>query len=255
MNAHEPLDHHHTAGDLLPGRLQRFAPLLAAIGVGVALVGFLSGMREPPDPVRPPPPAKRPAANAPAAVKYSELPTATIRPNAAWSPRMSELRFEKPGIFDTVTRTNEMKLAAVADRARNRAYDGAPPTIPHPVESRSAAACLACHGEGIKVGDRIASRISHVHLSNCIQCHIEQSPEHVANEFRGVARAGPGPRANPGAPPGMPHPTFMRENCAACHGLIARAGLRTTHPWLTSCTQCHAPSAALDQINFAEGTP
>jgi cytochrome c-type protein NapB len=153
-----------------------------------------------------------------------------------------------------------MKLAALADRAKNRAYDGAPPIIPHPVEAQSAASCLACHGEGLKIGERIASKISHAHLTNCTQCHVEQSRsglpwavEPPVNDFVGVYRAGPGERANPGAPPTIPHHTWMRENCASCHGLVTRPGIRTTHPWLTNCTQCHAPSATLDQVNFFGG--
>ena len=192
--------------DLLPSRLQRFAPLLAAICVGVALVGYLSGMREPPTPMRAAQPAPRHAGPVPPAVKYAELPSARIQPNANWNSNLSDLTYAKPGIFEPVIRTEEMKIAALSDRARNRAFDGAPPTIPHSVEARSAAACLACHGEGIRIGDRIASRISHAHWSNCMQCHVEQSPEPVASDFRGVYRAGPGPRANPGAPPATPFP-------------------------------------------------
>jgi cytochrome c-type protein NapB len=71
--------------------------------------------------------------------------------------------------------------------------------------------------------------------------------------FVGVYRAGPGERANPGAPPTIPHHTWMRENCNSCHGLVTRPGTRTTHPWLTNCTQCHAPSAAHDQVEFTGG--
>ena len=144
----------------------------------------------------------------------------------------------------------EMKLGTLADRAKNRAFDGAPPTIPHPVETQSVASCLACHGEGLKVGDRVASKISHAHLTNCTQCHVEQSRVPVENTFVGVYRAGPGTRASPGAPPTIPHHTWMRENCASCHGLLTRPGTRTTHPWLTNCVQCHAPSAARDQVHF-----
>ena len=144
-----------------------------------------------------------------------------------------------------------MKLAALADRARNRAYDGAPPTIPHPVEAQSAASCLACHGEGLKVGDRVASKISHAHLTNCTQCHVEQAPV-AGRRTRSSACTAPGLASgpSPGAPPTIPHHTWMRENCTSCHGLVTRPGTRTTHPWLTNCTQCHAPSAALDQVNF-----
>lgn len=249
-----------TAEGLLPPRLRRSAPLLAAAVAGVALFGFLTGIREPARSGRPqlPPPAGH--GEVPPAVAYAELPTAKLRPNANRASSLGQLLYDRPAATDPVVRTEEMKQAALADRARNRAYDGAPPAIPHPVEARSAAACLACHGEGLKVGDRIASKISHAHLSNCTQCHVEQSPAGppapqppAENEFVGVFRAGPGERASPGAPPTIPHHTWMRENCASCHGPVSRPGTRTTHPWLTNCTQCHAPSAALDQVDPTGG--
>ncbi len=132
--------------------------------------------------------------------------------------------------------------------------DGAPPTIPHPVEQQTDANCLACHGNGMKIGERIASRMSHALLSNCTQCHIATpslpfatARESIESEFVGVYRAGVGARAWTGAPPAIPHSTWMRQECASCHGLVARPGLRTTHIWRTNCTQCHAPSATLDQ--------
>lgn len=242
-----------------PVRSRWFAALLA-VTTGVALFGFLTGIREPArtDRLRPAEPV--PSAGVPEAVAYAELPTAKLGPNRNRHTSLAELTFDRPGVFDPVVRTEEMKLTALADRARNRAYDGAPPTIPHPVEARSAAACLACHGEGLKVGDRVASKMSHAHFSNCTQCHVEQSPagspfrtDVTETGFVGVFRAGPGDRASPGSPPTIPHHTWMRENCASCHGLVTRPGTRTTHPWLTNCTQCHAPSAALDRVDFTGG--
>ncbi|MBX9579413.1 MAG: nitrate reductase cytochrome c-type subunit [Gemmataceae bacterium] len=253
MSETPPPDHPHTAADLLPHRLQRFATLLAAVAVGTALFGLLTGLREPPRPERPAPPSHADHRSVPAAVGYADLPTANLRPDAGRNRTLAGLRYDQPGAFDPVVRTEEMKRAALADRAKNRAYDGAPPTIPHPVDSQSTASCLACHGEGLKVGDRVASRMSHPLMTNCTQCHVEQSPVPAETTFVGVYRAGPGGRASPGAPPTVPHHTWMRENCASCHGLVTRPGTRTTHPWLTNCTQCHAPSAALDQTEFAEG--
>jgi cytochrome c-type protein NapB len=261
MSENIPPPERHTAADLVPARVRRFIPLLAVIGISLGVVGFVTGIRERPAAPRPTPPAAK-SGRVPAAVNYAELPTANLRPNANWNQSLGQLKYDKPGVFDAVTRTEEMRAAALADRARNRAYDGAPPTIPHPVEARSAAACLACHGEGLKVGDRVASKVSHAHLTNCTQCHAEESPgglpfraEPPANAFVGVYRAGPGERAGPGAPPTIPHHTWMRENCTSCHGLVARPGTRTTHPWLTNCTQCHAPSAALDQAYFLGEKP
>jgi cytochrome c-type protein NapB len=257
MNAGESPDHHHTGADLIPPRLGRYGSLLAAIVVGVTLFGYLTGIREPHETHRPLPDPANGEGSVPPAVSYSELPNAKLRPNASWEQSLAQLKFDRPGIFDPVVRTEEMKQSALADRARNRAYDGAPPTVPHPSEGLFAANCLACHGEGLKIGDRVASKISHAHLSNCTQCHVEQDrgglpfkEEPIENGFVGVFRAGPGQRASRGAPPTVPHHTFMRENCTSCHGLVTRPGTRTTHPWLTNCTQCHAPSAFLDQVDF-----
>jgi cytochrome c-type protein NapB len=247
---------HHTAEDFFPARFRRFIPLLAAIAASLAVVGFVTGIREPAPTSRP---ARGPGRTgpAPAAVSYTELPAASLRPNANRHETLASLESPRPRMFDPVVRTEEMKLAALADRARNRAFDGAPPTIPHPVAAQSAASCLVCHGEGLVIGTRVATKISHAHLSNCTQCHVESARsdlpfagEPAENEFVGVYRAGPGERASPGAPPTIPHHTWMRENCAGCHGMVTRAGTRTTHPWLTSCTQCHAPSATLDQVAF-----
>lgn len=262
MTDDSPPGERHEADNARPVRPRWFLALLA-VTIGVALFGFLTGIRERPGANRPRPPEPVPTRGVPAAVAYAELPTAGIGPNANRHPSLADLTFDRPGVFDPVVRTEEMKLAALADRARNRAYDGAPPTIPHPVEARSAAACLACHGEGLKVGDRVASKISHAHLSNCTQCHAEGSPvglpfravTSAENTFTGVYRAGPGERASPGAPPTIPHHTWMREACASCHGLLTRPGTRTTHPWLTNCTQCHVPSAALDRVDFTGGGP
>ena len=227
-------------------RRARFVSLFVVFVLGAALVGFLRGIDEPPALTRPVPAAPAAAAARPAP-SYAQL--MTDRPS----------RPEVVGAFDPVVRTEEMKLAALADRAQNRAFDGAPPTVPHPTGGmNTAASCLACHGSGLRVGARIAPKVSHPHYANCVQCHAPGAPPELANfatpepgnGFIGAYRAGPGSRLATGAPPTVPHTTWMRQDCTSCHGLVARPGIRTTHPWLTNCTQCHAPSAALDQVAF-----
>lgn len=240
----------------------RLVSVLCALAMGAASLGFVVGMREPTAPergARSRADDKNPPA-APHAVPYPRLAEDHPRPNAHWHSRLASLKSETPDPFAVVVRTEELKQLALADRAAVRAFDGAPPTIPHPVEQQTDANCLACHGSGMKIGERVASRMSHIKLSNCTQCHIATPSLPFAtprgpneSNFVGVYRAGAGERAWTGAPPAIPHTTWMRQDCASCHGLVSRPGLRTTHIWRTNCTQCHAPSAALDQA--AVGPP
>lgn len=256
-------DRPHDATAMLPGTVRRHATLWLVVGLGLALFGFLRGIQAPPPMLPASTEVKATESNVAGAVNYSELPTARIRPNADWSSNLATLKSDRPGPFDPVVRTEEMKLTALADRARNRAYDGAPPTIPHGSKGMATAACLACHGDGIRVGDRIATKLSHPPFTNCTQCHVDAAPPELQpfadtpgeSAFVGAYRAGPGSRAGPGAPPTIPHTTWMRSDCTSCHGLVTRPGLRTTHPWLRNCTQCHAPSAALDQVDFTREKP
>lgn len=238
--------------------MPRSLSLFGAIVIGVALVGFLQGIAENDTTAAPTVPLRNrvisDADNISAAASYSTMHSAEFSQNAHWSGHLRDLKYDHPSRQTPVKRTTEMKLAAIADRARNRAFDGAPPVIPHRIEQQSAASCLACHGEGMKLGDRIAVKVSHAHYSSCTQCHVESAAsgpfapvQTEENSFAGLYRSGPGDRAFPNAPPTIPHTTWLREDCMSCHGTIARPGLRTTHPWFSACTQCHAPSSELDQ--------
>ncbi len=156
------------------------------------------------------------------------------------------------------------RAASLAARAARRAYDGAPPIVPHAVDERGAPACLACHERGMRVDDRIAPAMSHAPYASCLQCHggpgerprgSSLAPSvATANGFVGLEAPAQGERAHPGAPPTIPHRTFMRERCTSCHGAWA-TGLASTHPWRQSCTQCHAPSSPLDQRARASFAP
>lgn len=152
--------------------------------------------------------------------------------------------------------TPEQKAFALALREQNRAFNGAPPTIPHAIEQMSAESCMACHGEGFKSESLRISKMSHQFLANCTQCHVENNPSHMTatlfreNNFVGLPAPKGGPRAFNGAPPMIPHSTWMRVNCMSCHGFASEQGIRTTHPWRQNCQQCHAPSSKLDQAPF-----
>jgi nitrate reductase cytochrome c-type subunit len=142
---------------------------------------------------------------------------------------------------------------STAERANGRAYDGAPPTIPH---DAAIGACVTCHDSDGTVIDGVGVAPASPHgddaaagnMRRCRQCHVptEAHPSFVASGFTGLPQ-GPwlGRRATPGAPPTIPHTLQLREHCAACHsGLAVRAEIRTTHPERTRCRQCHVPDAS-----------
>lgn len=154
-------------------------------------------------------------------------------------------------LIPTTTDRLKDRLAALAERAELRAYWGAPPVVPHEIgQFESAADCRTCHDQD---SDEAAPRTPHVHLAGCTQCHVEQERELffelelADNSFRGLPEPIGGQRAWPGAPPTIPHPTFMRNRCLSCHGPDSRVGIRTDHPERQSCQQCHAPSAKINQ--------
>lgn len=151
---------------------------------------------------------------------------------------------------------DEARTTVLARRAVLRAYDGAPPVMPHSRSFVRTKTCLDCHAEGIRIGERLGPPISHPHLLNCLQCHVESTNLDLpmpgrapANAFDGTTLPFEGARAWPGAPPAMPHATLMRTDCLACHGPAGDPGLRTAHPERSNCVQCHAPAAALDQTS------
>jgi len=141
-------------------------------------------------------------------------------------------------------------------RAERRAYDGAPPTIPHP---DPGASCSACHdADGQAVGTKFAPASPHLgtpeegSTQRCRQCHVFVTTDalFVANDFIGLPQnLRRGGRATPGAPPTIPHRLLMRENCLACHaGPGAREEIRTPHPDRARCRQCHV--AVTDTAGF-----
>lgn len=139
-------------------------------------------------------------------------------------------------------------------RAERRAYDGAPPVIPH---APLGGTCVTCHTETAREvpGVGIAPPNPHRHTlgmseqSRCVQCHVFRTTEKtlVANRFQGLAQnLRHGERFSEHAPPVLPHDTFMREDCRSCHaGLTARPEVRCSHPERIHCAQCHAGQAAM----------
>ncbi|MEZ4361335.1 MAG: nitrate reductase cytochrome c-type subunit [Kofleriaceae bacterium] len=254
---------------------QRGLHIGLVVAATVATVGLLSGVessgREVSSylPARPAASTANPGNAASASRSYRDMRETMYGPNAALSDLWWQHLRQVP-IAATVLApaTEEERAAALARRAARRAYDGAPPIIPHEIDQLAAPACLTCHDRGVSLAGVFAPRMSHEPRASCVQCHVAArgSPEGLAaasgpggpdartfagwqeeTAFVGLAAPLAGSRAWPGAPPMIPHTTWMRERCASCHGPAGVVGLRTPHPWRQSCTQCHAPSAWLDQ--------
>ena len=198
------------------------------------------------------------------AVSYAEIPETRMGLTAIRKTARMELpRDEDYDLFAEVVPSESAKADSLQRRASRRAFNGAPPIIPHAVENTSDAACYACHSRGMRLGELKASVMSHPFLANCTQCHAPPPPPPFAEldstvdtSFVGLPTPKQGQRAYPGAPPTIPHSQWMRDNCLACHGgANGWAGMESTHPWRTNCTQCHAPSAVLDQAVTSQPVP
>lgn len=255
-----------------PPQLRRARRMVLAVLVGVAVVGFFTGVssrRAPtgyqqarPEPTRPEGLAEAPT--------NAELGRGGFGENRArQAAAFAALLAPAPPRLDSVD-DPQARAATLSQRAARRAYDGAPPVIPHAIDDGASGAgtgaCLACHAHGARVQDRIAPVMSHGdERVSCTQCHASAAggppfaadarPSQAAfstdNGFVGLAAPSGGPRAWPGAPPVIPHGTFMRERCGSCHGGF-QAGIASSHTERQSCQQCHVRSAALDQQPLAE---
>lgn len=295
---HQPSHAPGGAPEPRAGRLGPGLQIALMVVISAAIVGYFVGLTGPreggPVPWRPLPegattsaatsagarpdlerPPLDPRTAAIPATSYSDMRASRVGPNREWSSSLASLVQPTVDPFAMADQRNvdaEVLLAelrdSLADRATRRAYNGAPPVVPHAVDQISAANCIACHGPGLAVEDRRASRMPHALLGNCVQCHVEQAgaaptgtdgtqiaPLTVASAFVGLPAPENGERAWIGAPPTIPHSTLMRIDCLACHGPTGPLGMRSSHPWRANCLQCHAPSSVLDQIpaGTAEG--
>lgn len=227
--------------------------MLAIVG-GIAFVGFWVGLRQ-----------------SPAVAEYTSFSEEAIAQNAVAARTNEELSITPwsssaerwapaPGmVADPVTTKDKGAYEAAMDaRALARAYEGAPPTIPHPVGQGSARECVVCHQSGAQVGTATAPPIPHQAYTSCSQCHVPQAgplpamnPPSFAplteSDFVGHRQAPAPYQAYLGAPPQQPHTSFMREECGSCHGRQGRPGLQSSHPERQSCQQCHTPSAVVDK--------
>jgi len=193
------------------------------------------------------------------ASSYAEIADRATSVNDSWTTRLAMLKEAPYDPLIETPRSEAEMLESLLTRQNLRAFAGAPPTVPHTIDQRSSRACLACHGQGIKTKSLRAAKMSHQFLENCTQCHVEQTSPNAAvsqsvlfrdNSFVGKQEQALGERASKNAPPVIPHSTWMRSDCLSCHGHAANPGMRTTHAWRQNCTQCHAGTPSLDQIEI-----
>lgn len=131
-------------------------------------------------------------------------------------------------------------------RAENRAYEGAPPQIPHAVEDQTPESCLACHESGMVDENNKSAPVSPhpVTQKNCLQCHVPRLSDKKFKEsqFKGLRIEGRLAKANPLGPPHIPHRIQDRENCQACHlSETAPKAIVPRHGNRSNCLQCHVP--------------
>jgi cytochrome c-type protein NapB len=202
------------------------------------------------------------APDALAAPTYADLAQRTHQPNHAWKNSLADLP-PAPAFTAATPPLSRVELDRIlATRAERRAYNGAPPTVPHPIDQSASFSCLACHGQPTRIGGRDVPQLSHPAYTSCIQCHAPQNGPGsqlacppaplatpvLANTFAGLPPPAGGTRAHPSAPPTMPHTTQMRQNCLSCHGPGGSSAIKTPHPQQSSCLQCHATDAARETL-------
>ncbi len=149
------------------GRLYHIA---GAALLSCAVVGFLTGTERANDP--PTSRAARPeAAAVTTAPGYLDLRTTRRGPNAvmyANAIATFEARVPSPDA--------EAPPPLDEERRARRAYDGAPPVIPHAVKQDRPPDCLGCHEHGVIIAGRRAPAMIHPRRESCNQCHAIGAP-------------------------------------------------------------------------------
>lgn len=247
--------------------------IVGAVLVTAAISGYFMGLQQTGSQLNAPrtislavPEAERLAIletqNVSRATSYAEQRRLQDGPNADWENHLRKLIQPTVDLATLTNVSDASRALALRERASHRAYDGAPPVMPHPIAQDSAASCLACHGPGLVIKDKVASKMSHAPYASCTQCHVPATGPRIPvveaellaaladNEFVGLAASQKGARAWAQAPPTVPHSTLMRTDCRSCHGPQGLFGLRTPHPERQACMQCHASGAELDQRVF-----
>ena len=195
----------------------------------------------------------------PEAPLYKDIPTTKWKANKEWRNELANLPRQKMNLVSQKPLDTAERVLVLKGRSARRAYDGAPPMIPHAINYRDVESCTVCHAQdsNIMIAGRRSPAMSHPFMSNCTQCHAPSEGlamlQHsgtvglvVDNQFIGATHSGSGSRAYPGAPPTIPHRVSMRQNCMSCHGPGMPDAVTTSHPMRSNCLQCHAQDSSYD---------
>lgn len=195
----------------------------------------------------------------PEAPLYRDIPTTPWKANKEWRNQLANLPRQKMSLVNQKPLETAERMLILKDRSSRRAYDGAPPTIPHSINYRDVESCSVCHSQNanVMIAGRRSPAMSHPYMANCTQCHAPYDGlamlQHsgtvglvVENKFIGATHSGSGSRAYRGAPPTIPHRVSMRQNCMSCHGPGMPHAVVTSHPQRSNCQQCHAQDSSYD---------
>lgn len=161
-------------------------------------------------------------------------------------------RFDETTLDYSNMPVDENHQRTLKEYYKNRAYSGAPPSIPHPVakeRSLGGNTCTQCHQNGgfVEKYNAYAPVTPHPEMVNCRQCHVTKNTTTTFKDFSFSKMQLPevGEGVNNvllGSPPMIPHQLQMRENCISCHaGPSAPKEIRVSHPERVNCRQCHLP--------------
>ncbi len=197
----------------------------------------------------------------PIAPRYKDIPSYKWKVDSGWVNSLTDLPHSTDKHKAGKVMSKADRAAAVKRRNARRAYNGAPPIIPHAIQTRDVQSCIVCHGKDstVTVAGRNTPKMSHPYFTSCTQCHATKDGENflkgaskkitgiqVSSSFKGSASPGVGTRAYKGAPPTIPHRLNMRQNCMACHGEGMTEAITTSHPQRRNCLQCHALNSGFD---------
>lgn len=158
-----------------PTNRARTVTVILVATITVATAGFLTGTSRHPerhgyraDPIAPP---AHGAAPRQADVERTRRASRDAQLVAAFAA-LGEVPRDDAG--EIVLGADE-RARMVVEAAERRAYVGAPPVVPHAVDSRGLPACLVCHEHGMRVNGRVAPAVRHEERASCLQCHAPPS--------------------------------------------------------------------------------